>query len=164
MKINIHKKIVIRLYNEADASALAAIYFNTIHNINSKDYSPEQINAWAPVSSLETDGWMRKWQKLIPIVATIDNKVVGFAELESNGHIDCFYCHHEYQGCGVGSALLNEVENSARKNKLNKLFAEVSITARPFFEAKGFTVKKQQAVVFREVEFTNFVMEKLLSS
>ena len=107
---------------------------------------------------------MRKWQKLIPIVATIDNKIVGFAELESNGHIDCFYCHHEYQGCGVGSALLNEVENSARKNKLNKLFAEVSITARPFFEAKGFTVKKQQAVVFREVEFTNFLMEKLLSS
>lgn len=64
MKINNDNKIVIRLYNEADASALAAIYFNTIHNINSKDYSSEQINAWALVSSLETDGWMRKWQKL----------------------------------------------------------------------------------------------------
>lgn len=162
MKINAQKNIVIRLYSEADASSLAAIYFNTIHNINSKDYSPEQINAWAPVSSLETDGWMHKWQKLIPIVATIDKKVVGFAELENNGHIDCFYCHHEYQGCGVGSALLNEVEKSARKSKLNKLFAEVSITAKPFFEAKGFTVTKQQSVVVREVELTNFVMEKLL--
>lgn len=162
MTINNHKKIVIRLYSEADAPALAAIYFNTIHNINSKDYSPEQLHVWAPISSLETDGWMRKWQKLIPIVAVIDNKVVGFAELESNGHIDCFYCHHEYQGCGVGSALLNGVEDSARKNKLNKIFAEVSITARPFFEAKGFTVKKQQSVVIRGVELTNFVMEKLV--
>jgi putative acetyltransferase len=64
----------------------------------------------------------------------------------------------------VGSALLNEVGNSARQNKLNKLFAEVSITARPFFEKKGFIVKKQQSVVVREVELTNFVMEKLLSS
>lgn len=84
--------ITIRSYNETDAIALAAIYFNTIHNINSKDYSSEQINAWAPVSSLETEGWMRKWKKLQPIVATANGKIAGFAELEENGHIDCFYC------------------------------------------------------------------------
>lgn len=128
------KKITIRLYNnEADAAFLAAIYFNTIHKINAKDYSPEQLDAWAPTSSLEREGWMRKWEKLPPIVAEIDNEIVGFAELEDNGHIDCFYCHHEYQGCGIGSALMKEIEDRARKNKLNKLFAEVSITARPFF-------------------------------
>lgn len=157
-----NNKIIIRPYTETDAPFLAAIYFYTIHKINAKDYSPVQLDAWAPVSSLETDGWMRKWQKLIPIVATIDNKVVGFAELESNGHIDCFYCHHEYQGCGIGSALMKEVEESARKNKLSKLFAEVSITAKPFFEAKGFVVKKEQAVTIRGMALTNFVMEKLM--
>ncbi|MHB1949598.1 MAG: GNAT family N-acetyltransferase [Gammaproteobacteria bacterium] len=44
------------------------------------------------------------------MVAVMDDKIVGFAELEDNGHIDCFYCHHEYQGCGVGSALMREIE------------------------------------------------------
>jgi putative acetyltransferase len=154
--------ISIRSYNETDAAALAAIYFNTIHNINSKDYSSEQVDAWAPRSSLETEGWRRKWKKLQPLVATINDKIVGFAELEENGYIDCFYCHHEYQGHGVGSALMREIENRARKNKLDKLFAEVSITAKPFFEAKGFTVKKQQSVIIRGVEFINFVMEKIV--
>lgn len=158
------KKITIRSYNETDAPFLAAIYFNTIHKINAKDYSPEQLNAWAPSDSLETEGWMRKWKKIPPIVALIDNKIVGFAELEDNGHIDCFYCHHEHQGCGVGSALIKEIEHRAKKNKINKIFAEVSITAKPFFETKGFAVIKKQSVNIRGMTLTNFVMEKLLSS
>lgn len=156
------KKITIRLYNEADATFLAAIFFNTIHKINAKDYSSEQLDAWAPTSSLETEGWMRKWEKLSPIIAVIDNEIVGFAELEDNGHIDCFYCHHEYQGCGVGSALMREIEIRTRKNKINKIFAEVSITAKPFFESKGFLVKKEQSVTVRGMALTNFVMEKIL--
>lgn len=131
------KKITIRSYNETDAPFLVAIYFHTIHKINAKGYSPEQLDAWAPSSSLETEGWMRKWQKLPPIVAAIDNEIVGFAELEDNGHIDCFYCHHQYQGCGVGSALMREIEDRCRKNKINKIFAEVSITTKPCFEQKG---------------------------
>ncbi len=31
--------------------------------------------------------------------------IVGFAEFEPNGHIDCFYCHHEWIGYGIGHAL-----------------------------------------------------------
>lgn len=156
------KKITIRSYHETDAPFLASIYFHTIHKINAKDYSAEQLDAWAPRSSLETENWMRKWEKLPPIVAVIINKIVGFAELEDNGHIDCFYCHHEYQGCGVGSALMREVEDRARKNNINKIFAEVSITAKPFFEIKGFVVKKEQIVNIRGMSLTNFVMEKIL--
>ncbi|MHB1949596.1 MAG: GNAT family N-acetyltransferase [Gammaproteobacteria bacterium] len=157
-----NKKITIRSYVEADAASLAAIFYHTIHKINAKDYSPEQLDAWAPRSRLETEGWIRKWKKLPPIVAVMDDKIVGFAELEDNGHIDCFYCHHEYQGCGIGSALMREIENRAEKNNLKKIFAEVSITARPFFEAKGFTVKKEQSVTVRGMVLTNFVMEKTL--
>lgn len=158
-----NSKITIRSYSEADAPFLSAIYFHTIHNVNTKDYSTEQLDAWAPSTSLETEGWMRKWKNLPPIIATINNKVVGFAEFEGNGHIDCFYCHHEYQGCGAGSALMKEIENRARKLKINKIFAEVSITAKPFFEAKGFAVKKEQSVIIRGVALTNFVMEKILA-
>lgn len=157
-----NNKIIIRLYTESDAPLLAAIYFNTIHKINAKDYSPEQLNAWAPNNSLEPEGWIRKWQKLPPIIAVINDKIVGFAEFEHNGHIDCFYCHHEHQGCGVGSELMREIESRAEKNKINKIFAEVSITAKPFFEAKGFVIKKEQSVTIRGIALTNFVMEKFI--
>lgn len=56
MKIPMKNKIIIREYDCKDAQDLADIYYHTIHNINSKDYSEEQINAWAPPSSLESTG------------------------------------------------------------------------------------------------------------
>jgi len=155
-------KIQIKPYEKNDAPFLASIYFNTIHHINLKDYSPEQINAWAPVTSLEAEDWMKKWEKISPLVAVQSHQIVGFAEFEKDGHIDCFYCHHEYQRCGVGTALMNAIENQAKDNHVGKIFAEVSITAKPFFEAKGFNVVKEQTVNIRGVTLTNFVMEKLL--
>lgn len=36
-------------------------------------------------------------------------QIVGFAEFEPNGHIDCFYCHHEWIGKGIISALMKEI-------------------------------------------------------
>lgn len=153
--------VLIRSYKEDDAPFLAAIYFNTIHIINAKDYSLEQVNAWAPTSSLDAEDWRKKWRRIPPIIATLDQKVVGFVEFEENGHIDCFYCHHEYQGCGVGTALMKAVENKAYKLNINRIYSEVSITAKPFFEAKGFSVVKEQSVNLRGVVLTNFIMEKL---
>jgi len=57
---------------------------------------------------------------------------------------------------------MKEIENRANTLKINKIFAEVSITAKPFFEAKGFIVQKEQSVVIRGVTLTNYVMEKIL--
>ena len=153
-------KIIIRQYTSNDAQDLANIYYNTIHTINSQDYTEEQIHAWAPSTSLELTGWKKKWENIIPLVALMDNKIVGFAEFESNGHIDCFYVHHEHQGYGVGSSLMNAIFNKTNTLGLQRVFAEVSITAKPFFESKGFKVVKQQNVTIRGTELTNFVMEK----
>lgn len=150
----------IRVYQEADAPVLAELYYQTIHQINRQDYSAEQVNAWAPEASRQADKWREKWKKLAPMVAVMGDKIVGFAEFESNGHIDCFYCHHDYQGCGVGSALMAEIEKRAGESGVERIYAEVSTTAKRFFEAKGFVVVKAQEVNLRGVKLTNFVMEK----
>jgi putative acetyltransferase len=158
--------ITIRPYTETDAPLLAAIYFHTIHNINAKDYTKEQLDVWAPLTSVDASSWLDKWQTLPPLVAVAtcedSDVIVGFAEFEANGHIDCFYCHHDYQGCGVGSALMNAIEEKAKEHGLTKIFAEVSVTAKPFFVAKGFQVMKQQVVTLQRVELVNFMMEKTL--
>lgn len=96
------KKIIIRPYNSSDAQDLAKIYYNTIHEVNVKDYSEIQLDAWAPKRSIEVEGWSKKFAKTKPLVAVVDETLVGFAEFEPNGHIDCFYCHHEWIGFGVG--------------------------------------------------------------
>lgn len=103
--LHLHSRWV---YIPDDTQHLANIYHYTIHNINVQDYSEDQINAWAP-SSLELTGWKKKRATIKPLVALMDNKIVGFIEFEANGHIDCFYVHHECQGFGIGSSLMNEV-------------------------------------------------------
>jgi putative acetyltransferase len=88
--------------------------------------------------------------------------IVGFGELEANGHIDCFYCHKNYQGCGVGKQIYRAIETKAVKLSLNRLFVEVSITAKPFFQRMGFSIVQKQEVTCRGETFVNYVMEKSL--
>ena len=87
--------------------------------------------------------WRERLKSKNPYVAVIDQKIVGFAELEADGHIDYFYCHQAYQAQGIGTALLKTLESEARKKELGSLYAEVSVTAYPFFRAKGFLVTKE---------------------
>jgi putative acetyltransferase len=80
--------------------------------------------------------------------------------LQANGLIDHFFCHHNYQGQGVGKALMNHVLDIGKQQGINRFFSEVSITAKPFYEHFGFEVAKAQEVEIRGQILRNFVMEK----
>lgn len=156
------KEISIRDYHPDDVQALANIYFNTIHKINIQHYTKEQVDEWAPASSLETEGWAKKFSRTKPIVAVVEDEIVGFAELESNGHIDCFFCHHDWIGKGIGSALMKEIFQRAKNNHIHHIFSEVSITARLFFEKNGFRVVAGHTTVRNGIERTGFKMERIV--
>jgi putative acetyltransferase len=142
MHEKIHKaKIFIRKYIVEDAQSLANIYYITIHRINIRDYTQQQVDVWAPETSRDTTGWLKKFERTNPFVAIVNDTIVGFAEFEPNGHIDCFYCHHEWIGCGVGSALMKAIYASAAQQSIKYICAEVSITAKPFFDR--FSINQQ---------------------
>jgi putative acetyltransferase len=146
-----------------DASAVADIFYNTVLNVNVGDYSVAQVEAWAgPAPDPEM------WERRIAeddarnvFVATKEDRVVGFAELEEDGHVDTLYVHHQYQGCGIASALLDQIEAEARSIGLRRLYTEASITAEPFFRRRGFSMVRPQDVEVRGHTFRNFVMDKV---
>lgn len=90
------------------------------------------------------------------------DEVVGFAELEEDGHLDMFYVRSNVVGRGVGSLLYAALEDRARRLGIGRIFTGASITARPFFGRKGFAVLRQNTVVRNGVELVNFSMEKVL--
>jgi putative acetyltransferase len=157
------KKIEVRSYKSSDAQDLAQIYYNTIHQVNAKDYSKIQLDAWAPENSGQAEYWVKKLEKTNPLVAISNGTIVGFAEFEPNGHIDCFYCHHQWVGIGVGTALMNAIHEIARDQKIAKIFVEVSITALPFFEKQGFKILEKQTVFIKDIGLINFKMEKFIN-
>ncbi|MEZ8630866.1 GNAT family N-acetyltransferase [Vibrio lentus] len=153
--------VKIRNYQASDSKALWEIYFHTVRNINVRDYSQEQVEAWAP-SDFDSELWQKCLHRIQPFVAELDCRVIGYTDLQPNGLIDHFFCHHEYQGKGVGRALMEHVFQIGSVRGVSRYFSEVSITARPFYEHLGFTVVNEQEVEMRGVKLTNYVMEKVV--
>ena len=154
--------VTLRLYKSDDAPVLLALFRDTIRRVNARDYSPEQIRAWAS-DDIDPVVWMDRFMGRFVIVADEAGQPVGFTELESDGHIDRMYVSADHQGQGIGRQLLAAVVAEARRLGLARLFVEASLTARPFFEARGFTVLTPQVVTCREVEFVNYRMERGLT-
>ena len=63
----------------------------------------------------------------------------------------------DYQRWGVATAICDVLE---QKNKAAEFTTHASITARPFFEKRGYTVVREQQAERRGVLLTNFVMKK----
>jgi putative acetyltransferase len=93
-------------------------------------------------------------------VAVQGERVLGFAEFEGDGHIDTLYVYHEYQGYGIASQLLDRIEAEAQRLGLARLYTEASITAKPFFRKRGFSVVTPQRVKVRGQTFRSYRMEK----
>lgn len=153
----------IRLFEPEDTEQIARLFHNTVRKVNIKDYSEQQVIAWSP-----EDVYFRDWQTVCSsrytYVAKEDSKIIGFGELEPNGHIDCLYVHYQHQRQGVGSAIYRAIETQARELNLTRLFAEASITAKAFFISRGFEVVKQQQVICRQEKFINYLVVKILNS
>lgn len=152
----------IRKYQPNDAPVLRDIFFATVRNINKRDYSEAQVRAWAP-DDYDSATWCERLDANQPFVACSNEQVVGFADVQSDGYIDHFFCHARYQGQGVGKTLMTAIMQAASEQGIPQLYSHVSITAKPFFLRYGFQVVKEQQVDIRGEQLTNFLMEKQLT-
>lgn len=151
--------MLIRKVSEKDIPAITQLFKETIEAVNSKDYNGEQIKVWS-AGHIYTDRWINRLTSQYFIVAVIDEVIVGFGSITPEGYLDMMYVHKNYQGIGIAYALVDELLANASKNNLSIVTSDVSITAKPFFEKKGFTVVTPQRKMMGGVEFLNYKMEK----
>ena len=153
-----NKSFFIGNYDKKYLKQIVELFINTVHNINKKDYTKEQLNAWAnPKYDLKT--WKKRFKKSKPHLCIFEDEVVGFYEYY-DGYIDCFYVHFKYQNCGVGKLLLTDVLELAKNENIDKIKVDVSITAKPFFEKFGVKEVRENLFKRENVELINLSMEK----
>lgn len=155
---------MIRRANASDLDDLLTLFANTIRFINSRDYNPQQIEAW--LSSIhDRDRWLDKIKNQFFILYQEEGLVLGFASLDQGRYIDLLFVHHKRQGEGIAGRLLKELESEAYSYPGQPLifYTYVSITAVPFFQSKGFVVERVNEVVLRGVILNNYRMTKVIS-
>lgn len=147
---------VLRRYRPTDCEKLADLFYNTVHLVNCRDYTPRQLAVWA-TGQVDLEKWDRSFREHETLVALRSGEIVGFGDMDSAGYLDRLYVHWNCQGCGVATAICDTLEELAEADHFS---THASITARPFFEKRGYRVLKEQQVFRDGVALTNFVMEK----
>ena len=156
---------MLRKYKIGDSRFVGEIYQQTIQSICIKDYTIEQCNAWGG-TAVDENAWQQRMERKIQnsevLICERNDVIVGYGELDKDGHIDNFYVHKDYQRLGVGREIYQGIEKEAMNLGLSKLFVEVSITARDFFKSMGFTEIKENYVNCGSEMLKNYIMEKFI--
>lgn len=154
-------EITFRNATISDLNEMQELFVQTIQSVCKNDYNPDQIKAW--ISGVKnTKRWIDVIETQFVLLAIFENKITGFATLKDNNYIDFFYIHKDYQRQGIAHKILSKLELEARNHHSESITSDVSITAKPFFEKKGFVVKVEQKNIVKGVEIINYKMEKEL--
>ena len=154
--------MILRDYAESDGPATLDVFRRAIRVTAARDYTPEQVAAWAS-DEIDPAGWDARRRASRTRVAEVDGSVAGFTDVDERGYVDMMFVDPAFARRGVASALLEWAESTARDLGAVELSTHASLTARPFFEAHGFSVVVEQRPVLRGVALTNFVMRRDLT-
>lgn len=147
---------MLKNYQSSDCKELAKLFYDTVHTVNAQDYTKEQLDAWA-TGNIDLEKWNQSFLEHDSIIAIEDNIIIGFGDIDKTGYLDRLFVHKDYQRKGIATAICNQLESK----KFKKIITHASVTARPFFEKRGYVLVKQQQVKRNGTLLTNFVMEKI---
>ena len=149
------RKMELRRYQQSDCEELTELFYNTVHTVNAKDYTKEQLDVWA-TEQVDLANWNQSLQEHYSIVAVENGVIVGFGDIDKTGYLDRLFVHSDYQGKGIATAICNQLEQVFQGD----ITTHSSITAKPFFEKRGYKVVKEQQVERQGIFLTNFCMKK----
>lgn len=145
-----------------EALAAAELFFETVHRSNGGDYSPDQLDAWAPSGLDHQRVIADKLASQYTLVAKASDALVGFASLAEPDYLDMLFVHPAWQRRGIARQLVAHLEPHAQHCGAAIIRTHSSLTARPFFEASGYRFVSENTVMRNGIELKNLLMEKEL--
>ncbi|MCK5747924.1 MAG: GNAT family N-acetyltransferase [Oricola sp.] len=153
----------LRPYRQDDAAFFPDIFDAAVSVTALNHYDQRQVDAWLTLNPGEAafakaygDG------RIAIVIVDGDERPMGFADVEQDGHIQFFYCHPDVSGTGMAKALLEKLEESARATGIKRLSAEASETAVGLFRRHGFTLGARRNLRIDGVPIHNYAMSKEL--
>ena len=119
-----------------DAQAILDLRARTVRRINSRDYTPAQIDAWIGNRRVEvTQSMIADGQYYVCVNA--QGNLLGFGGIKGS-RLFALYVSAEHQGEGIGSVLLKRMEKDAARKGFSEIETESTLTAEAFYKRKGY--------------------------
>lgn len=161
--------MLIRRYRAADLARVVQIFKTSIPALCAGDYTQRQLDAWP---GTDFSSWGKRFEGSLTLVCEREGRVEAFGNIipaagrelfcggvslgEEDGYLDMLYASPEFARRGAASAICDLLESAVR----GRIYADVSKTALPFFEGRGYKIIAPQRVVRHGVEIENFAMVK----
>ncbi len=94
--------MIIREYRPSDCKYLAELFYQTVHSINAKDYTDQQLNVWA-TGNVDINEWNLSLSEHFSLVAIKGGIIAGFGDIDKTGYLDRLYVHKDYQSQGIAA-------------------------------------------------------------
>lgn len=152
-------RIELRTYRQEDCEEISRLFYDTVHSVNARDYTEAQLFAWAN-GTPDLTAWNESFLAHYTLVAVENEKHHRIRRHQAGRLSGPAVCTEKTrQGRGIAGRLCDSLE---QKFPVRKIITHASITARPFFESRGYRIIREQQVERNGILLTNFVMEKYL--
>lgn len=135
----------IRRFQAEDAEEVSALIATTLRTTNAKDYPAEYIEkevaGLQPEQILERAGWTHFY------VACDNDTIVGCGAIgsywgkETESSLFTIFVLPAYQGQGIGTAIIQTLEQDAYFLRAKRVEIPASITGTPFYKKMGYDYK-----------------------
>lgn len=153
--------MILRNYEHKDCDEIYKLFYDTVHSINAKDYSKNQLAVWAK-KGIDSKIFCKSFIENYTIIVEENRKILGFGNVDDSGYLDMLYVHKDFQHKGIATMIVSKLETYTLQNNIQSIKTHASITVRPFFEKRGYIIIKEQQVIRDNIYLTNYIMEKLL--
>jgi putative acetyltransferase len=133
------QKCIVRRVRPEDAAAICHIHMTSVRQLCARDYTPEHIEAWVgKLTPAVYENIIDEWGETM-FVAEQAGTVIGCSAL--SGHeVRAVYVEPLYVRQGVGTRLLNVLEQEASALGIVKLTLTASLNAEQFYLERGYHV------------------------
>jgi putative acetyltransferase len=154
----------VRRAEQGDLEALAAVAHRSITITAASAYNDQQIQAWAALLTGATLNYAIANTAMF--VVENDLTTSGFANLaitpNGRAEVDFLFVDPDFIGQGVARLAVEAVEEEARGQKIERLWADASLLAAPVFEHFGFVVEERYEKHVGSVVYPNTWLRKTL--
>ena len=141
-------RVTVRPLRDDEIRLYLEIHERAIRGLAASHYSRADIEGWVvPATDENLRRLTRNADREIRFVAELHGNPVGIGALVvEKSELRAVYVAPEGARRGCGSALVREIERTARDNKLTRLALHASLNAEPFYVSLGYEVLERTDV------------------